>query len=123
HSTDGVYNQSKGTKINLDRVTFIFAGAFSSHMGDKLKNADVGSKDLDAGFVKLEKKEKEVPTLSSEDLINAGLMPELVGRMGSVIALSGLTEGDLRMIIDNENIGLRAQQKALEELYKTKIEI
>lgn len=82
--------------IDLTNVVFLFAGAFSKYKSEtEVKKVNIGfGKQINevtienAGF-----------KMSAEDLIEAGIMPELAGRIGRVISLNKLTKNDYKTIL------------------------
>lgn len=84
-------HSERGTsKLNLDttRCIFVFAGAFSGMIEDKLSIGFNQNKDS----VKIR-----------EALIKYGMLPELLGRMQTICELNPLTEATYRDIINNEH--------------------
>jgi ATP-dependent Clp protease ATP-binding subunit ClpX len=67
--------------------------------------------------------EELVAQASPEDLIEYGLIPELVGRFAGIVALHALSRADLeRVLVESKTSPLRAQQR-LFELHGVRLEV
>lgn len=78
-------------KEEFSGVSFIFAGAFTSITGEDAK------KSLSIGFHKHTASTNDVNL--DEQLVKAGLIPELVGRLTNIVALDKFTEEDFFQIL------------------------
>lgn len=79
-------------KINTSKITFIGVGAFDG-IYTKTKEKSIGfNQDISSKEIKVEK-------ISPEDLIDYGLKPELVGRMGKIVKLNELSLSAMKDII------------------------
>lgn len=106
---DGGSSRSKydGANLDISEVIFVFAGAFSNYVNDKKAK---GNK-TNIGFGK-KLKEDNAFTLSEQDLIDAGMMPELVGRIGRVIRINDLKREDFHKILaDSKNSYINQYKK------------
>ncbi len=82
-------------KTEIKGVTFVFAGAFASMLESEQKRSTQCM-----GFVNNQQEEAE--DIDWDDKITrAGLIPELVGRIGAVVKLDDLSTGDYNKILDN----------------------
>jgi len=80
-------------------VSFIFAGAFT----DIRKEKQFQNKKL--GFLEKNTNEKDnIEQLSDEDIVKFGLIPELVGRINSIVELDVFTKDNLYDIITSRII-------------------
>ena len=86
-------------------VSFIFAGAFS---GLDYKNSDLSQKSI--GFVTNADKKTESSSDLDQKLIQYGLIPELVGRMGVICALDDLQESDYYSILVDRLLSAKQMQ-------------
>ena len=90
--------------INTDSITFIFAGAFGG-LASEVK------KDVSMGFLE-SSREREI---LEQDIIDYGIMPEILGRIGTYITLHELSEDDmLKILMDVENSIVKQYQKIFE---------
>lgn len=107
---DGGSTRAKydGATLDISEVIFVFAGAFSNYVNDKKSK---GTK-TNIGFGKKLKEDKEF-TLTEQDLIDAGMMPELVGRIGRVIRINDLTRSDFEKILANSKNSYFNQYKKI----------
>jgi ATP-dependent Clp protease ATP-binding subunit ClpX len=97
---------TSGGLIDLSQVMFVFAGSFSDFVKQSKDQKD------SIGFGK--PKDKKIKAkLTEADLIEAGLIPELVGRIGQVIQLNDLTEKDLKFILDGGKNSYLKQYKLI----------
>lgn len=90
------HGDSVKVMLNTANITFIGVGAFNGMLTTKKSKGMGFNKDITE---REEKKEKIV----SEDLINFGLKPELVGRMGKIVKLNDLDLNIMKDIIKNSN--------------------
>lgn len=92
-TADSKYNKEE---IDLKNVIFMFAGAFSKYKEEK------SSEKVNIGFSRPLKEqviENENFQMTTEDLIKAGIMPELAGRIGRVITLNKLQRHHYKTIL------------------------
>lgn len=127
-SADGIYRGStstgdcsRGFELNLDDVAFVFAGAFSGIEEKVLRPrtrreagsgygllADVAAREaalLDEDSLRL--------ALQPEDLVEWGILTELVGRASYVISMTALSEDDLRRIVNDSPRSLERRNALL----------
>lgn len=90
---------------NMKAVMFLMAGSFSQFVESK----QVTKNPFGFGATV----EKEDNTFKHESLIQAGLIPELAGRIGHLISLNPMTEEIFTEIIDNKETGLKLKYKTL----------
>lgn len=92
----------KGYKIPVDNMLVVFAGAFSG-IEDVVRkrlhlNKSIGFSQVSASATGIDALLKQVV---SEDLIEWGFMPELIGRIGNICALNTLTPDLIYAIMTN----------------------
>ncbi len=92
----------KGYKIPVDNMLVVFAGAFSG-IEDVVRkrlhlNKSIGFSQASASATGIDALLKQV---ASEDLIEWGFMPELIGRIGNICALNSLTPDLIYAIMTN----------------------
>ena len=92
----------KGYKIPVDNMLVVFAGAFSG-IEDVVRkrlhlNKSIGFSQVSASATGVDALLKQV---TSEDLIEWGFMPELIGRIGNICALNSLTPDLIYAIMTN----------------------
>lgn len=99
-----------GIRFDTRNVLFICGGAFVGM--DKIISRRTGTKTL--GLHRAEKISQENlnSSVTSEDLISFGFIPEFVGRFGSVLSLNDLTVSDLEDILAISKHGLLSQFSA-----------
>lgn len=92
----------KGYKIPVDNMLVVFAGAFSGLQDVVMKrlhlNKSIGFSQVSASVTGIDALLKQV---TSEDLIEWGFMPELIGRIGNICALNSLTPDLIYAIMTN----------------------
>ena len=88
--------------IDISQVLFIVGGAFE----DLHKNR----KNVQIGF---DRKRSTYKTLTAEDYISYGMLPELIGRFGYFVQLQDLKKDDLRKILLNPHNGTLQQYAEL----------
>lgn len=76
-------------------VTFVFAGAFCGAHKTQIQSREIG-------FFREEKEAKQSANTSVEELVAFGMMPELAGRMTSIVNLDKLTKEDYTHILLNK---------------------
>ena len=90
--------------INTNSITFIFAGAFGG-LASKVKN------EISLGYNKSKRERKIVES----DIIDFGIMPEILGRIGTYITLHELSEEDmLKVLTETENCIVDQYRKLFE---------
>lgn len=102
---DDGFNQDgspKGYKIPVDNMLVVFAGAFSGIQEVVMKrlhlNKSIGFSQASASATGIDALLNQV---TSEDLIEWGFMPELIGRIGNICALNSLTPDLIYAIMTN----------------------
>lgn len=88
--------------VNTKNILFIASGAFSGI--NEIINKRLNKKNSKIGFISehidLEiDQDVDLTNISTEDLINYGLIPEFIGRFPVIAALKGLSEHDLVNVI------------------------
>ena len=104
-------------QINTKDILFICGGAFEGL--DKIIEQRLDKKSMGFGAEIRSKKDKDTSKLFNEvqphDILKFGLIPELVGRLPVVTALSGLQRKDLvRILQEPKNALVKQYQKLLE---------
>lgn len=101
-------------QINTNNILFICGGSFSGL--EKIIEKRINESNV--GFIsrktpaKIEKIDKLLPLTMPEDLLKYGLIPELIGRLPVVSALSNLTETDLiKILVEPKNSLVRQYVK------------
>lgn len=92
-----LYNRNKGApeEVDLSEVIIIMAGSFAQFTEAKAQEVK-GS----IGFGVADKvKKPTMPTIGEKELIEAGIIPEIAGRIGQVIALKPLGDDTLKEIL------------------------
>ena len=102
---DDGFNQDgspKGYRIPVDNILVVFAGAFSGIEDIVRKrlhlNRSIGYSQVTASETSVDALLKQV---TSEDLIEWGFMPELIGRIGNICSLNSLTPDLIYSIMTN----------------------
>lgn len=91
------------TKIDISQVLFVVGGAF--------ENLQVKHADKSVGFTQAPTVSDR--TLTADDYIGFGMLPELMGRFSYFLQLKGLDKEDLRRILFNPHNGPLQQYKEL----------
>ncbi len=101
------------TSINTTNILFICGGAFDG-LKDILKKKQ-GENVLGFGHEKKTKTEQEATydMVEPDDLVNYGLIPELVGRLPIIASLNEITEDDMVRILTEPKNSLIKQYKKL----------
>ncbi len=101
------------TSINTTNILFICGGAFDG-LKDILKKKQ-GENVLGFGHEKKTKEELETTydMVEPDDLVNYGLIPELVGRLPIIASLNEITEDDMVRILTEPKNSLIKQYKKL----------
>lgn len=90
-------------KIDISQVLFVVGGAF--------ENLQVKHADKTVGFASTSQVQER--SLTADDYIAYGMMPELIGRFSYFVQLKGLKKDDLRQILLNPHHGPLQQYKEL----------
>lgn len=107
----------KFIEINTENILFICGGAFQGL--ESIINKRVQTKTTSIGFGANVEKEKEKTVgeafkeVSTEDLIEFGLIPELIGRLPIVVSLDELTEDAMVEILTKPKNSLVNQYKEI----------
>ena len=104
--------QEEYVQINTEHILFICGGAFVGL--DDIVKRRMNQQVL--GFASQEKQAETVESVQvePEDLLKYGMIPEFVGRLPVVTALSPLTEQDLvRVLVEPKNAMVRQYQKLM----------
>lgn len=102
-------------EVDISQVLFVAGGAFENLLVRHDAGKDIGFTKAPAVYGK---------TLTADDYIQAGMVPELMGRFTYLVQLSGLEKDELRRILLNPYHGpfqqykdlLKSQQELLPEL-------
>jgi len=99
-------------QIDTSNILFICGGAFDG-LNDILKRR-LGSNTLGFGQTKRSKKEEEnlLHLVESDDLVQFGLIPELIGRLHVLATLGEISQEDMvRILIEPKNSLVKQYQK------------
>jgi len=102
-------------QIDTSNILFICGGAFDG-LNDILKRR-LGSNTLGFGQTKRSKKEEEnlMHLVESDDLVQFGLIPELIGRLHVLATLGEISKEDMvRILIEPKNSLVKQYQKLFE---------
>jgi len=102
-------------QIDTSNILFICGGAFDG-LNDIVKRR-LGSNTLGFGQTKRSKKEEEnlMHLVESDDLVQFGLIPELIGRLHVLATLGEISKEDMvRILIEPKNSLLKQYQKLFE---------
>jgi len=97
-------------KIDTSSITFVFAGAFDG-LASKVKQ-DEKTIGFSLGYDE-SKKEREV---LESDILNCGIMPEILGRIGTYIVLENLSDEDMLKVLTEVDNSIIKQYKTLFKL-------
>jgi ATP-dependent Clp protease ATP-binding subunit ClpX len=81
------------TELDSSNMQFIFGGAFQWILDEKSKTK------TQVGFAQQERQEIQTPEITLDDLYADGLSKELLGRIGTIVNLTPLTEDDYYNIL------------------------
>ncbi len=105
--------QQETIKINTQHILFICGGAFTG-LDDIIRRRLSSSSALGFGAPLRDNKGSHEAQVQPEDLIKYGMIPEFVGRLPVVTALTPLSEDDLvRVLVEPKNCLIRQYQKLL----------
>ena len=102
-------------QIDTSNILFICGGAFDG-LNDILKRR-LGSNTLGFGQTKRSKKEDEnlMHLVESDDLVQFGLIPELIGRLHVLATLGEISKEDMvRILVEPKNALVKQYQKLFE---------
>ncbi len=102
-------------QIDTSNILFICGGAFDG-LNDILKRR-LGSNTLGFGQTKRSKKEEEnlMHLVESDDLVQFGLIPELIGRLHVLATLGEISQEDMvRILVEPKNSLVKQYQKLFE---------
>jgi len=102
-------------QIDTSNILFICGGAFDG-LNDILKRR-LGSNTLGFGQTKRSKKEEEnlMHLVESDDLVQFGLIPELIGRLHVLATLGEISKEDMvRILVEPKNALVKQYQKLFE---------
>jgi len=102
-------------QIDTSNILFICGGAFDG-LNDILKRR-LGSNTLGFGQEKRSKKEEEnlLHLVESDDLVQFGLIPELIGRLHVLATLGEISKDDMvRILVEPKNALVKQYQKLFE---------
>lgn len=116
--------QAECVEIDTSKILFICGGAFDGI--EKVINKNVENNPIGFGvdFKQrvLSKDTSDLSDIQQHDLVKYGLMPELIGRLPIVTALSPLSEEDLLRILTEPRNALVKQYQELMAMDKVKLE-
>ena len=102
-------------QIDTSNILFICGGAFDG-LNDIIKRR-LGSNTLGFGQTKRSKKEEEnlMHLVESDDLVQFGLIPELIGRLHVLATLGEISQEDMvRILVEPKNSLVKQYQKLFE---------
>ncbi len=104
------------SKTLFNGVSFIFAGAFSELTKPKQKS----NKSSGLGFLSKDEqlKSKEV---TDQDIIDSGIIPELVGRLTSIVSLDIFTKKEMYDILVNRLLPKKQRDLAAYYIFDTEL--
>lgn len=111
-------------KVNTENILFIVGGAFSGIeeiIADRYRSKKIGFEQ--AVDVKKEYKKNIYENLTTQDVIEYGLIPEFIGRMNNIASLDNLEIKDLKEILTKPRNALVKQYQKLFELDNVDLEI
>jgi len=117
--------EQKFINVNTKNILFIAGGAFnglSDQMAKKQNRRMVGF-GAEPMLEKTQEQDKLIAMVGSEDLIEYGFMPEMVGRFPVIVGLKTLTLNDILRILTEPKDALVKQYQALIELDECTLEI
>jgi len=100
------------TQIDTSNILFVCGGAFDG-LNDIIKRR-IGNNVLGFNQTKRTKKEEDnlIELVEPDDLVNYGLIPELIGRLHSIATLNEITEDDMvKILTEPKNAILKQYQK------------
>jgi ATP-dependent Clp protease ATP-binding subunit ClpX len=105
--------------VDTSNILFLFSGAFSDL--PEIVRARVES-DSGFGFAarnreRVDSDDEGYAAATHDDLIQFGLIPELVGRLGSIVQLHHLSEDDLAVILTDAENSIIAKERSLFALH------
>lgn len=110
-SVQSTQSFNKKITLNTTDVLFVLAGAFGGMSGKKKSKTD----EKYFGFNKNHENSREDSDISEEDILKYGIIPEILGRIGTFVQLSELTDDELRKILLDVDASPIKQAK---QLYK-----
>lgn len=109
--------------FNTNNVLFIVGGAFvniEKIIEKRLKKkSSIG---FSASIIDKDAREKLVQSISYTDIIDYGLIPELVGRLPTIVTLNSLTEDEIYGLMTNVKNSVIEQVKILFEIDEIELE-
>lgn len=112
-------NKRKTIYFNTQNLTIILMGAFEDLYEKKLK-----AKRTPIGFETKTKEKKDTCfTLTKEDLIEGGVPPEFIGRIGEVTSTHAFSEKEIMHLLTKSNISaLKIQQEYFMEVFGVRLQ-
>jgi len=111
-------------EFDTKNVMFILGGAFVGL--DKIVSKNI-SKNAQIGFgsklITTEEKDSILSQVTSKDVVEYGLIPELVGRVPVIAVLEELNKDHLRLILDSVENSIMSQYKELFALDEIKLKV
>ena len=114
--------QAETVKIDTSNILFICGGAFDGI--DKIIGKEETHNSIGFGANVADKKESvtDLSKVEQHDLVKYGLMPELIGRLPIITALSPLSEDDLVHILTEPKNAITKQYQELLSMDGVKLE-
>lgn len=117
HSNRKFLNQET-VSIDTSQILFICGGAFVG-IDDIVKNR---LKNHNLGFLQTDSEIEKNENITSNDLIEFGIIPEFIGRMPIIAKLNELTENELIKVLTEPKDNLIMQYKTMFKLDGVKLE-
>lgn len=116
--------EQKFINVNTRNILFIAGGAFNglTEVVAKRQNRRVVGFGAEVALEKTQEQDKLISQVNSEDLIEYGFMPEMVGRFPVIVGLKNLTLDDILRILTEPKDALIKQYQVLVELDNCKLE-
>ena len=108
--------QGESIEVDTSNILFICSGAFVGL--DQIKRASAG-----VGFLHPNQQDKKITETTDDHLIKYGLIPEFVGRVGSIVELQKLSVKELEDIIQVSSISPLTQYKMVFETESIELDI
>lgn len=110
---------SGGTTIRTHDILFILGGAFEGIYDNKKSDNSIGFSLFDEATIK----EESFYKITTEDLKEFGILPEILGRAPVICEFQNLTKEELKRILTEPKNSIIDQIKRLMKMYKTDFDI
>lgn len=100
--------------IDTSNITFILCGAFTGLVKNQKKNS--------IGFGSIAEQKEEKIEITNEDLTSYGIIPEIVGRITTIIPIKKLEKNELKEVLEKSSIScLKVYEDALSKTDNVKV--